>query len=273
MGLVIILALGIVIIGFIIGKPIVLERRRKRLRAKHVPLKWKMLLEKRWPIYRRLPEELKTQLHGHIHVLLAEKQFIGCAGLVITEEIKVTIAAEAGILLLNRKTHYYQDLTYILVYPSAFIVNREVSNAAGIHTIEREVLTGESWDTGKVIIAWDEVQYDINNVTDGSNLILHEFAHQLDHESGSTDGAPLLDKPSSYVTWARVLSREYRKLNEYRARGESTVMDYYGAKNPAEFFAVATETFFEKSQQMKSQHPELYEQLRNYYKVDPSEWF
>jgi hypothetical protein len=272
MGLFIILALGIVIIGFIIGKPIALERRRKRLRAKHFPLNWKMLLDKRLPIYRRLPENLKTQLHGHTQVLLAEKQFIGCAGLVITEEIKVTIAAEASILLLNRKTHYYQDLTYILVYPSAFIVNREVSNAAGIHTIEREVLTGESWDTGKVIIAWDEVQYDIDNVNDGSNLIFHEFAHQLDHESGSTDGAPLLEKPSSYVTWARVLSREYQKLNEYRARGESTVMDYYGAKNPAEFFAVATETFFEKSQQMKSQHPELYEQLRNYYKVDPSEW-
>lgn len=268
----IILTLGIIIIGFIIGKPMVLERRRRRLRAKHFPLKWKMLLDKRLPIYRRLPEALKQQLHGHIQVFLAEKQFVGCGGLTITIEIQVTIAAQACILLLNRPTHYYPDLDYILVYPSAFIVKREVSNAAGIHTLERQVLTGESWDTGKVIIAWDEVQYDIDNVNDGSNIIFHEFAHQLDHESGSTNGAPLLENPSSYVTWARVLGREYRKLGEHLARGESTVMDYYGAKNPAEFFAVATETFFEKSQQMKSQHPELYEQLRNYYKVDPSEW-
>ncbi len=272
MAFIITFTIGISIIAWIIGKPLLLKHQRKRLRAKHFPLQWRMFLERRVPIYRRLPDSLKKQLQGHIQIFLAEKQFIGCAGLEITAEIKVTIAAQACLLLLNRDTDYYPDLHYILVYPSAFVVNQEVRDEAGVQTTKRRVLIGESWDTGKVILAWDEIQYDTQNMNDGENVVIHELAHQLDHESGHTNGAPLLGTQSAYLTWARVLKREYRKLGDQIARGEETVLDGYGLNSPAEFFAVATEAFFEKTSQLKLQHPELYEQLRSYYKVDPSEW-
>jgi Mlc titration factor MtfA (ptsG expression regulator) len=123
-----------------------------------------------------------------------------------------------------------------------------------------------------VVLAWDSVQHGAANFADGQNLVIHEFAHQLDQEDGSGDGAPILDGGSSYVAWARVLSQEYERLRKRVGKGKKTVMDAYGASHPAEFFAVASEAFFEKPRQLRSKHPELYDELRKFYQVDPLEW-
>jgi Mlc titration factor MtfA (ptsG expression regulator) len=216
-----------------------------------------------------LSEADQRELEGHIQVFLGEKYFEGCGGLVVTDEIKVTIAAQACLLLLHRQTDYYPGLITILVYPTTF-VGRTQEHIGGGLVVEGETeRLGEAWTSGVVVLAWDEVRRASGDIRDGQNVVLHEFAHQLDQQDGSFDGAPILDSPGQYTTWARVLGDEYERLRRDAALGRSTVLDDYGATNPAEFFAVATECFFEKPSQLKRKHPELYEQLELYYRQDP----
>jgi len=223
-------------------------------------------------LYRYLPDSLKKELQGHIYVFLGEKTFEGCGGLKITDEIRVTIAAQACILLLNRKPTYYPTLYTILVYPGAYVAKK--TTVVGMqHFEEMTVRAGESWTRGEVVLAWDDVRQEAIDLAEGHNVVLHEFAHQLDQEDGKSDGAPILPKQSSYKAWARVLSKEYQDLRRKTLSGRLDIMDAYGATNPAEFFAVATETFFERPRQMKLSHPELYEELESYYGLDPLKWF
>jgi len=264
-----IIAAVVLIPVFFIGKKVFRRAKRKRLLITPFPEDWVLILKKNMPLYIRLPDSLKEQLHGLVNVFLAEKNFEGCGGLTITDEIKVTIAAQACILLLNRKTSYFKKLRTILVYPQTYVARTKSSN--GIITVDgHSFRLGESWQNGPVVLAWDSVTGGTLNVTDAQNVVLHEFAHQLDQEDGAADGAPILEHRSRYLTWARVLSEEYETLRS--RRGRRSVIGNYGATNPAEFFAVATETFFEKSKQMKKKHPELYDELKNYYKLDPVEW-
>jgi len=222
-------------------------------------------------LYRYLPDSLKKELKGHILVFLSEKIFEGCAGLKITDDIRVTIAAQACILLLNRKPTYYPKLYTILVYPSAYVA-KQVTVKGMEHTEEMSVRGGESWTRGEVVLTWDYVRKSAIDLAFGHNVVLHEFAHQLDQEDGSANGAPILEKGTSYRTWAMVLSKEYKNLKRKALSGRKDIMDYYGATNPAEFFAVATETFFERPKQMKLTHPELYDELKSYYRLDPLKW-
>jgi len=245
--------------------------RRKGLMAMPFPPEWEQVLNRNVALYRRLPDSLKKQLQGLIRVFLAEKAFEGCAGLEITDQIKVTIAAQACILLLNRKPTYYPKLYTILVYPGAYVAKK--TTVVHMHHVEeRTVRAGESWTTGSVVLAWDHVRQEAIDLREGHNVALHEFAHQLDQEDGRADGAPILEKPSSYLAWARVLSKEYEDLQRKVLSGRPDIMDAYGATNPAEFFAVATETFFERPNQMKLKHPELYEELKGYFGLNPLEW-
>ncbi len=266
--------LGIVALAIALafGRPAIIELRRKRLRTKPFPYKWDRILEERLPIYRRLPHELKIQLQGHIQVFLAEKTFYGCGGLELTDEIRVTIAGSACLLILNRKSDDFPGLYSILVYPSEFIVKGARQDEAGVVTEEERILSGESWSQGKVILSWDDVAHDFISVSSGNNVVLHEFAHQLDQQSGHANGAPILDRRGSYSRWAAVFTREFNALREEAADGENSVISEYGATHPAEFFATATEAFFEKPEQLRRDHRALYEELRNYYKVDPAEW-
>lgn len=260
------------VVAFVLGRWYLRVLRRKRLMAKPFPSHWEKIMEKNVPLYTKLPPSLKRQLHGHIQVLLAEKNFEGCGGLDMTDEIKVTIAVQACILLLNRKTKYYSRLDSVLVYPSTF-VGRDITYLGNqAYTEEQVAHLGESWREGVVVLAWDDVKRGALDLEDGQNIVLHEFAHQLDQEDGIADGAPLLERRSAYMIWARILGKEYEKLQRKVRRGLETVMDQYGATDPAEFFAVATETFFEKPQQMMRRQPELYEALKTYYKLDPLKW-
>ncbi len=246
------------------------RHKRRALLSAPFPPEWIAILTRNLPPYQKLPQQLRRQLHDYIRIFMAEKSFEGCGGLVLTDEIKVTIAAEACILLLNRKSDCYPRLYSVLVYPSTYVTGSHTS--LDLYPTETSVRLGESWHHGAVVLAWDSVKSGGLNFRDGHNVAMHEFAHQLDQEDGRGDGAPILESRSAYSAWSRVFSREYELLRAKTVKGEKDVMDQYGATNPAEFFAVATETFFEKPAQLQKNHPELYHELQGFYKVDPVEW-
>jgi len=246
--------------------------RLKRALAVPFPEEWVEILERNIGVYRNLPMPLRLQLRQLIKQFLYQKHFSGAGGLDVTDEMRVTIAAQACMLQLNRNSGLYAGLNYIIIYPSAFVVSRPEMDAAGVVSHGRKGLLGESWQNGKVILAWDNVLHGARNFVDGSNVVLHEFAHQLDSETGSADGAPLLAGESSYRSWAAALSGEYAVLQRDARSGRRSLLDHYGATNPAEFFAVATETFFEKPRRMARHHQELFEILQSYYRIDPREW-
>lgn len=246
--------------------------RLRRALAAPFPSEWDAVLERNLGSYRQLPPPLRERLRLLIKQFLHQKHFTGAGGLQVTDEIRVTIAAEACILILNRPTGVYPGLRYIIVYPSAFIVRRGAVDEGGIVDPSPRGVLGESWQRGKVILAWDAVLHGARNFVDGQNVVLHEFAHQLDSQDGSADGAPPLGGQHSYRSWATVLSGEFEALREARYRGRNSLLDHYGATNPAEFFAVATETFFERPGQMARHHAELFATLQAYYRVDPRDW-
>lgn len=261
----------VIIIALIWGKPTLTTLWRRWLKARPFPLRWITILNQTTPLYKRLPESLRKRLHGHINVFLTEKKFKGCGSLQLSDEIKLTIAAQACLLLLNERGKYYPKLFSILVYPNAFIASK--TKTFGDYYLEdKQVKIGESWHIGIVVLSWESIRHNAMQWQDGHNVVLHEFAHQLDQEDGTADGVPILGKKSDYLTWANVFRTEYEKLRSEVEQGFETVIDEYGTTDPAEFFAVATETFFEKSKQMKRKHPELYSQLKRYYRLDPAEW-
>jgi Mlc titration factor MtfA (ptsG expression regulator) len=261
-----------IIIALIWTTPLLKKLKRQTLKNRPFPWYWLSILEQNVPIYKRLPKALQKRLQGHIQVFLAEKQFIGCGGLKITEEIKLTIAAQACLLLLNETGNYFSSLVSILVYPSAYVVKATKTLGDRFLEEKEEVRLGESWQRGQVVLSWENIQYDMNAWQDGHNVILHEFAHQLDQEDGRADGVPLLEKRTDYQRWARVFSDEYQRLCYQVERGFKTDIDRYGATNAAEFFAVVTEYFFEQPQQILKNHPDLYHVLKYYYKLDPIEY-
>ncbi len=245
------------------------HERWAKIRETPFPAGYSAILEKNVPIYQRLSEVDKADLRGLIQIFLAEKVFEGCGGLEITDEIKLTIAAQACMLLLRRETDVYPKLITILVYPSAYVSNEPEHGPLGIVTEGPQGRLGEAWNSGVVVLSWDDVKSGAADVRDGHNVVFHEFAHQLDQEDGGADGAPILPGRNLYSAWARVLGEEYDELRKVAETGKKSVLDKYGATNPAEFFAVATEAFFEKPVQLKKKHPELYEELKIYYSQDP----
>ncbi|NTU41719.1 MAG: zinc-dependent peptidase [Nitrospirales bacterium] len=250
------------------GKRLLRFRRLKRLEELPFPSEWEVILDRNLPLYRHIPPELKEQLHHDIRIFLDEKRFEGIYGLEITEEMQVTIAAEACLLLLNRENRNYPGLYSILVYPHSYPTLRNIPIGGGGYLEEEILLAGESRRQGAVILAWDQVR----RGGEGHNLTVHEFAHQLDQEDGEADGTPILGKVSSYAVWAFIMSRGYEHLRSAVKQNRETVLDGYGATNEAEFFAVATEAFFEKPGQLKEEEPELYGELKNFYNLDPAEW-
>jgi MtfA peptidase len=269
--LIVLLTIGLVAIAIFI-QPLLQRQQRQRLKQKPLPPLWRALIEQNLPIYQQLSPEQRQRLHGHIQVFLAEKQFIGCRGLQVSEETKVTIAAIACLLLLNERGTYFPKLKSILLYPDAYIVSQPTPNGPYIVEEKRETRLGESWSRDQVLLTWQEVLADTRNWQDGHNLVLHEFAHQLDQEDSKAEGVPILKRRADYDRWRQVMSAAYKSLCLAAQLGYSTVLDRYGSKNPAEFFAVATETFFEKPKQLRIQYPELYALLREYYQLDPVGW-
>ncbi|HED53192.1 MAG TPA: zinc-dependent peptidase [Phycisphaerales bacterium] len=243
---------------------------RRRLFETPLPDAWWVIIDRNVPYIRSLTDEDRKELGGHIQILLHEKRFEGCGGLEMTDEIRLTIAAQAAVLLLHRKTDYYPTLRSILVYPHAYFSAAERRLPDGTVTDQPEARLGESWFRGSLVLSWDDVLRGAHNPSDGHNVVFHEFAHQLDGESGAMNGAPDLESPTRYQHWAQVLGHDYNKLIEEVHKNHRSLIDPYGSTDPAEFFAVVTETFFEKPKAMLHRHPELYRQLAEFYNQDPA---
>ena len=256
----------------ILLSPTLIKQQRNRLKTRPFPPLWNSIIENNLPIYPHLSPTERRRLQGHIQVFLAEKQFIGCNGLQITEEMKVIIAAVACLLLLNERGKYFPKLRSILIYPTAYFAKE--TTVSGKYVVEEKpvVRLGESWSKDLLILSWQQVKQDTLNWKDGQNVVLHEFAHQLDQEEGKVEGVPILQKDSDYSNWSKIMTQEYKQLCNDVEQKRKTVMYSYGATRPAEFFSVATETFFEKPQQLQNKHLALYELLQNYYKLDPVQW-
>ena len=265
-------ALLLVVPGWLLGPLVVREWRRARIQRRPFPDAWRLVLRQRVPLFRRLPADLQLQLKKHVQVLLAEKPFIGCGGLVVTDEMRVVIAAHAALLLLNRRAGYFRNLRQILVYPGIFVAERTKTGPGGIAHEARQALAGESWQQGQVILAWDAVLEGAAIPDDGRNVVIHEFAHQLDQETGAANGAPFLGRRERYARWAAVLSSEFQQLRERVNRDEPGLIDAYGATDPAEFFAVVSEVFFERPAELAAEHPALHHELAAFYRVDPLSW-
>ncbi len=237
------------------------------------PDDWLATIKRNVEFFQRLSVRDQAELLGHVQVFLAEKRFEGCDGLEITDEVRVTIAAQACLLLLHRHTDYFPHLLTILVYPSTYVAE------------ERRHLHGHVWQEGKMarlgetgrwlgalVLAWDAVKSGAAHPSDGKNVVLHEFAHQLDYENHAEDGAPALETRDQQVSWQEVMRTEFASLRIADESEVPTLLDTYGASNPAEFFAVSVEAFFERPVALRVRHPRLYAELRTYFQQDPVEY-
>ena len=248
-------------------------RRRNRLRAQPFPEPCLATVRRNVRFFERLSPRDRSELLGHVQVLLAEKRFEGCAGLEVTEEICLTIGAQACLLLLHRKTDYFPRLLTILVYPSVYLVEERRPLDENIWeegTFPRLGETGRQ--LGSMVLAWDAAKAGAADPADGRNVVFHEFAHQLDFENDAADGVPALVTRDQQHSWGAVMRVEFASLRAADETGIPTLLDNYGATSPAEFFAVATEAFFERPFGLRQRHPRLYAELSRYFQQDPTQY-
>jgi len=245
-------------------------RRRERLRKQPFPDDWRRYLEDSVPLHRALPAADREELHGNVQILFAEKRFQGAGGLHVTETMKLAVAAQASVLLLHRVTDYFPKLVSIVLYPGEYAVREQVQSDDGVIEVVDESRVGESWQTGALVLSWENILADLEDET--QNVVLHEFAHQLDAEDGALNGAPILADRGLRQRWPAAMSAAFERLTTAVDRRQETVLDPYGAEDPAEFFAVATETFFLNPTGLLAERPDLYRLLRDFYRQDPARW-
>lgn len=245
------------------------RRRREKLIAQPFLDAHRRILKRRVPYYNRLPETDQRRLEQHVQIFLAEKHFEGCADFEVTEDVRVTIAGHACILLLNRPGDYYPRVRTVLVYPEPFFADTEEEGPDGVMGFDSDERAGESWDRGAVILAWDEVLLSAEDDNDGYNVVLHEFAHQLDFEVRQPANDAVFGRMQLAEEWGELFLKSYDQLVKDVNRNRRTLLDDYAATNEAEFFAVATETFFEIPRAFQNRYPDLYTALANFYQQDP----
>jgi Mlc titration factor MtfA (ptsG expression regulator) len=247
------------------------NRRRRRIVNQPFPPAWLEYLRRNVAHYKYLTDAEQARLRDDLRIFVAEKNWEGCGGLRITDEIKVTIAAQACLLVLGMEHNYYDRVLSVLVYPGGYRVPADEAGRYGIIDARGEARLGEAWYRGPVVLAWDQVRRDGQHPSQGKNLVFHEFAHQLDMLDGVIDGTPPLRDRDQARRWKEVMTAEYNQLIEASQHGRATLLDQYGATNEGEFFAVATECFFDKPVPLQQHHPRLYDLLREYYHQDPAE--
>jgi Mlc titration factor MtfA (ptsG expression regulator) len=243
---------------------------RVRLPTDPIPQAWFDLVRRHVPLAARLTLADRDRLYRLMQVFLADVGIEGCAGLEVTEEMRVTIAAQACLLLLRMEFPKYTRVRRVLVYPTSFVPKTAALHRTGQIVPPEVPLLGQAWQTGVVVLGWDAVQRGAVSPIDGENVVLHEFAHMLDAEDGSMDGVPVLDSKSSYRVWATLLADRFAEHVSRTEAGEATTLNAYGATNRAEFFAVATEAFFERPVALRRGEPRLYELLMSFFKFDPA---
>jgi MtfA peptidase len=285
-----ILAVALAVLAGLLVPPLLRRRRRLLAFGQALPETLRAVIAQNVPVTWSLPPDLSQRLDGLIISFLAEKQFVGCNGLTITDEIRGTIAAQACLLLLGRRG-LYDQLQSILVYPGAFWVEDEVHDDDGLVTHRRRELSGEAWDSHRIILSWDDIERTAQRPADGYNVVLHEFAHYLEAEGRGLSLLPPSPLPPSRErsadgqvrasaegrvraidAWHQDLAAEYDTLCATVDRGEPTFLDPYAAEDEAEFFAVVSEEFIECPAELRTARPKLYALMREFYGIDPAEW-
>jgi hypothetical protein len=241
-------------------------RKRWRPTPAVIPADWDRHLRRLSPLYRRTPAELRLQVVRLALEFVAHKRFVGCDGLQIEPSMQQLIAYQACLLIVRRGLDCYADLASVLLYPGAFVVEQQHVDAAGVVTARQDVLSGQAIDVMRIVLSWPDVLA-AGGADDGYNVVIHEFAHHLDH---ALDGR--LSAPGSGDRRHELLEREYQALCDAVDAGEATLLDPYGSEDPAEFFAVATELFIELPRELRARHPQLYQSLQAIYRLDPASW-
>lgn len=242
--------------------------RRQEITEQAFPETWRDVLEREvayWPL---LNEDEQRDLAGQIQVFIHEKNFEGCGGLELDEAMPVVVAANACILQLGINLEFFPRLQSILLYPDVYQVPDREVDEAGVVRESDEARLGESWDIGAIVLSWADVIEDSRKL-DGHNVVLHEFAHQIDRADGESDGWPDPIDGKLQDRWLEVMGREYERLQDDLDANRRTRIDPYGAENPAEFFAVLTEHFFTDPQHLQRYHPDLYGLFQTFYNQDP----
>lgn len=246
------------------------SRRRRRLLATEFPPAWNDLLPTHCRHFSKLTSAEQQRLRDDLRILIAEKHWEGCGGLAITDEMRVTISAHAALMGLGFPTSPFDRLQSILIYPDTFVGKRTTRMTDGGWLETNEPRLGEAWYQGPVILVWREIREQCIDAPDGRNVIIHEFAHLLDMADHDVNGVPAMENKQQYETWLDVTTSEYERLQRQTRLGRHTVIDSYGATDPAEFFAVASESFFEQPRRLKAEVPRLYDVLKSYYRQDPA---
>lgn len=228
------------------------------------------IIESQVPLVRRLPADLRDRLEGKVNLFLDQVDFLGCDGLEVTEDMQLSISAQACLLVANSDV-WYENLTTILIYPNAF--KSQQRRYTGFVVTEKEIVrTGESWGRGPVVLSWAHSKHGAMNDRDGQNVVFHEFAHQIDDLSGRTNGVPILSEGQSFTEWEHAFLTAFDAHVRAVDRGQKTVIDAYGAEGHEEFFAVSVEVFFERPLALKSEVPAVYDQLAKLFRLDPVDW-
>jgi len=248
------------------------RRRRARAASRPFPPAWRGIIEQRVGLWQRLPAADRLELLGHILVFIDEKRFEGCGGLEITDEVRLTIAAQACILLLHRQTQYFPALRSILVYPDEYVAPAAEEHESGVVVEDHEPRAGESWAEGSLVLSWRDVLAGSADASSGENVVLHEFAHQIDDEWGLSSADPNEAQSEEARQWARTFRRAFERFEREVRRGRGTVIDPYGATDEAEFFAVVTEMFFEQPAELRVHDPELYGRWSRFFGQNPLSW-
>ncbi len=248
------------------------DRRRKRLLDEPFPPGWDAIIDDNFALASRLDADQRQRLRELVQVFVAEKHWEGCGGLELTDEIRVTIAAQACFLLLGREHALYEDVESILVYPDRVVAPPRARTFFEPGTLPIDEagtpILGEAHLGGPVILAWDDVLAG-GRGRGKRNVVFHELAHKIDMVDGSIDGTPPLPDRADRRTWAEVCSATYLELKDRVDAGKRTFLDEYGATNEAEFFAVATEAFFMRGADLHEAHPELFAVLADFYNFEP----
>lgn len=221
------------------------------------------------PVLARLSQREQHRLRKLASLFLHEKSITGAGGLAVDSTMRVYIAAQACLLILNLDLDYFQGWSEVIVYPDSFVIQREEYDDSGVVHETRRALAGEAWDRDPVILSWSDAKPGIRPHGPASNVILHEFAHKLDMLNGVANGMPPLHNNLVRENWTASLTQAYESLYRQLERHHHTTIDPYAAENPAEFFAVLTGVFFEKPDVLHNLYPQVYEQLSMFYRQDP----
>ncbi|MHA7819723.1 MAG: M90 family metallopeptidase [Erythrobacter sp.] len=261
---------GLIVAAFFWHRHRSKKRRREQLLASPLSEAQRKVIADLVPITRRLPAPLRQKLEGKVNLFLDQMTFRGHGGIEVNDEMRLSIAAQACLLIVNSPA-WYDTLRNVLIYPSTIRTSRNTQDG---HVVQEQdfPMAGESWARGPVVLSWDHALQGGLDDRDGYNLVIHEFAHQLDSLTGHTNGIPVLRRGQAYAGWEKAMLEAFNDHVERVERGQDTVIDPYGATNHQEFFAEAIVTFFEKPRSLRSKEPALYSQLSQLLALDPAEW-